>query len=173
LLSEVVVQMYVASSIRTKAAFVTPLPVFGVANPECLPIWCVWKRNLWDWNLYFSAPFEIWAPLHVFICHLYFLIWIHVLWLFSFWDYFCLLLIDRIFFFLLCPKCQHFAVFPCEKCLFPFLWCPSINRSLRVLLLVFWNKVLLCIPGWTRTLGPPALASWVLGLQVCTTTPSF
>jgi hypothetical protein len=32
---------------------------------------------------------------------------------------------------------------------------------------------LLCSPGWPQTHNPPALASWVLALQACTTMPSW
>jgi hypothetical protein len=33
----------------------------------------------------------------------------------------------------------------------------------------FWDRVSLCNPGWPEILDPPALVSWLLGLQVCIT----
>jgi hypothetical protein len=40
-------------------------------------------------------------------------------------------------------------------------------------ILLFWDKVWLCSPGWLWTLDSPASVSRVLGFQVCTTMPSF
>jgi hypothetical protein len=37
----------------------------------------------------------------------------------------------------------------------------------------FWGRVLLCSSGLPRTYDPLASGSWVLELQLCTTTPSF
>lgn len=40
-----------------------------------------------------------------------------------------------------------------------------------VLFVVYWNRLLL-LPGWPRTLDPPALASRMLGLHICATFPA-
>jgi hypothetical protein len=40
------------------------------------------------------------------------------------------------------------------------------------LLFIFWNRVSLCGQGWPQTCDPFASATWGLGLQMCTTTPS-
>jgi hypothetical protein len=37
----------------------------------------------------------------------------------------------------------------------------------------FWDRVSLCSSGWPQTCDTLALASWVLGLQKCTTMPSL
>jgi hypothetical protein len=42
-----------------------------------------------------------------------------------------------------------------------------------VCLFCHWDQVSLCSPGWPQTCDPPTSASWVLGLQASTTTPSF
>jgi hypothetical protein len=55
--------------------------------------------------------------------------------------------------------------------------CVTTVNSFPYLLFVFFllleTRVWLCSPGWPLILGPPVFASQVLGLQVCTTTPSF
>jgi hypothetical protein len=37
----------------------------------------------------------------------------------------------------------------------------------------FWDRILLCRPDWPWSHDPPASTSWLLGLQVCLTTPSI
>jgi hypothetical protein len=39
--------------------------------------------------------------------------------------------------------------------------------------IVVWGRVSLCCPGWFWTVDHPAHTSWVLGLRVCTTIPSW
>jgi hypothetical protein len=55
---------------------------------------------------------------------------------------------------------------------------PSPPRKFRkeefrcLIFFLFWNRVSLYSPGWPGTGHFPSSDSWVLGLQVCTTTPS-
>lgn len=39
------------------------------------------------------------------------------------------------------------------------------SKFVVVLFVVYWNRILLCGPGWPRTLDLPVLAFWMLGLQ--------
>lgn len=61
-----------------------------------------------------------------------------------------------------------------------FLW--KIPTKFNSFVLLFWDRGImyhelpvnsLCSQGWPWTSGPSASVSQVLGLQVCTTTPSF
>jgi hypothetical protein len=45
--------------------------------------------------------------------------------------------------------------------LFLVLW---LERAGFLFFFPFWDRVLLCIPSWSRTYYPPAFPSWVLGL---------
>jgi hypothetical protein len=45
-------------------------------------------------------------------------------------------------------------------------------KNLIIIIIIFWDRISLCSPDWPQAEEPPALASQVLGLQICVTTPS-
>lgn len=49
----------------------------------------------------------------------------------------------------------------CQTCHMP-------SKFVVILFVVYWNRILLCGPGWPGSLDPPALAFWMLGLQTRT-----
>jgi hypothetical protein len=50
---------------------------------------------------------------------------------------------------------------------------PHYHQNKNVNVFFFLRQGLICGPGWPQTHYPPASGSQVLGLQICTTMPTF